>query len=104
MKFKIKCYYPVKKKRKSQQQGQSAVMFTICIFLPSGDRGDERGGSEDLAGANGMCGRGLREVGTGWRDCEVMEGEKACQTTNEGNYTESEAIKANQANQYSGGF
>lgn len=49
----------------------------VCIFLPSGEGGDEKGGLEDLAGGNGMCGRGLREVGTGWRDCEVMEGEKA---------------------------
>lgn len=51
-------------------------MFTISIFLPSGEGGDERGGLEDLAGGNGMCGRGLRKVGTGWRDWEVMEGEK----------------------------
>lgn len=45
------------------------------MFLPSGEGGDEEGGLEDLAGGNGMCGRGLREVGAGWRDCEVMEGE-----------------------------
>lgn len=48
----------------------------VHIFLPSGEGGDEEGGLEDLAGGNGMSGRGLREVGTGWRDCEVMEGEK----------------------------
>lgn len=29
-----------------------------------------------MAGGNGMCGRGLREVGTRWRDFEVMEGER----------------------------
>lgn len=51
-------------------------MFTICIFLPSGEGGDEWGGLEDLAGGNGMCGRGLREVGTGWSDCGAMGGEK----------------------------
>lgn len=31
---------------------------------------------EDFAGGYGMCGRGLREVETRWRDCMVMEGEK----------------------------
>lgn len=34
------------------------------IFLPSGERGDGGGGSVDLAGGNGMCGGGLREVET----------------------------------------
>lgn len=48
----------------------------LCIFLPSREGGDEKGGLEDLAGGNGMCGRGLREVGTRWRDFEVMEGER----------------------------
>lgn len=51
-------------------------MLTVCILLPSGEGGDEKGGLEDLAGGNGMCGRGLREVGTGWRDCEVMGRER----------------------------
>lgn len=32
------------------------------ISLPSGERGDEGGGSVDIAGGNGMCGEGLREV------------------------------------------
>lgn len=38
-------------------------------LLPSGERGDEGGGSVDLAGSNGMCGGGLREVEARWRDC-----------------------------------
>lgn len=46
------------------------------IFLPSGERGDGGGGSVDLAGGNGMCGGGLREVETRWRDCEVTRGKR----------------------------
>ena len=47
-----------------------------CVFLPSRQGGDEEGGLEDLAGGNGMCGRGLREVGTRWRGWAIMGGEK----------------------------
>lgn len=41
----------------------------------SGEGGDEEGGLEGLAGGNGMCGRGLREVGTGWSDHAMSSGE-----------------------------
>lgn len=44
--------------------------------LPRGDGGDEEGGLEDFAGGYGMCGGGLGEVETGWRDGLDMEGEK----------------------------
>lgn len=59
-----------------RQHNMLKIQKWHCIFLPSGEGGDEEGGLEDLAGGNGMCGRGLREVGTRWRDCEVMEGER----------------------------
>lgn len=61
-------------------------MFTVCIFLPSREGGDEEGGLVGLAGGYVMCGRGLRWVRTGWRDCEVMEGESHIKTTHEGKY------------------
>lgn len=61
------------------QKGTKTVvdcMFKVCIFLPRGDGRDEKGRLVDLAGGYGMCGRGLREVETGWRDCVVIEGER----------------------------
>lgn len=63
--------------KKTQRHWYSNRTFTLFILLPSVEGRDEKGGLEDLAGSNGMCGRGLREVGTGWRGCEVMVGENA---------------------------
>lgn len=60
------CYITVLKPKLIKEQ--------LGIFLPSGEGGGEGGGSVDLAGGNGMCGGGLREVETRWRDCGVVEG------------------------------
>lgn len=46
------------------------------MFLPSGEGRDERGRLEDLAGGDGMSRGGVREVGAGWRGCEVNGGRK----------------------------
>lgn len=59
---------------------------THSIFLPCIGGGDEEGGLVDLAGGNGLSGRGVREVGTILRDCDVMKGErqvKPCMKDNE---------------------
>lgn len=37
-------------------------MYDAGIFLPSGETGNEGGGSVGMAGSNCMCGGGLREV------------------------------------------
>lgn len=46
------------------QQNTEMHTDATATFLPSGEGGDEGGGSVDLAGGNGMCGGGLREVET----------------------------------------
>lgn len=53
------------------------VMFTVWELLPIGEGGDERGGLEDFAGGDGVCGRGLKEVWARWRNYQIMEGKKA---------------------------
>lgn len=68
-------------------------MLSVYEFLPSGEGGDEKGGLKDLAGGNGMCGRGLREVVSRRRDCEVMKVKDALNYTRRKTHTSNEALK-----------
>ncbi|KAG7223826.1 hypothetical protein INR49_026509 [Caranx melampygus] len=62
---------------KSTASGISTALHCTQPEQPvKADGGEEEGGLVDLAGGNGLSGRGMREVGTILRDCDVMKGEK----------------------------